>query len=439
MVAGRLRAGGADARAGRGPAARTRGRGRQRHPGRRPGRRPVRRATTTSSGSSAGLAEEAGRTSAAVDRRRRRRRRCSRSPTRSAPPLVVVGLRRRTPVGKLIMGSVAQRILLGAPARCWRSSRPEPAVELAPSTRGFGAGRVLSYSETDMTTDISRPDPDPRPALGRDGDPRVRPQRGGLRGAGRPAGGRRLPAGRGPGRRRHRRRQHLRLRRVGQEGLGRHPAARRRPQGHRPHPGRRRGRLHGRALRQGPRRVAARGRRRARLRRLPRHRGPAALDRRGGDPRGAHARRTAASCSRSPRSSAAPVDQRRCPATRPVPARCAAALDAGPTASLKLASGCDRRCSFCAIPAFRGSFVSRRPCDVLQEAPVAGRAGRRASCSWSARTPRPTARTSATCGCSRRCCPSWPPSTASSGCGSPTCSPPRPGPAWSRRSRRRRA
>ena len=43
-------------------------------------------------------------------------------------------------------------------------------------------------------------------------------------------------------------------------------------------------------------------------------------------------------------------------------------LDPGPTAALKLASGCDRRCSFCAIPAFRGSFVSRRPSDVLQEA-----------------------------------------------------------------------
>ena len=36
-------------------------------------------------------------------------------------------------------------------------------------------------------------------------------------------------------------------------------------------------------------------------------------------------------------------------------------LDAGPMAPLKLASGCDRRCSFCAIPSFRGSFVSRRP------------------------------------------------------------------------------
>ena len=59
---------------------------------------------------------------------------------------------------------------------------------------------------------------------------------------------------------------------------------------------------------------------------------------------------------------------------------------------------------------------------------MAGRAGRRASCSWSARTPRRTARTSATCGCSRRCCPSWPRSTASSGCGCPTSSRPRPGP-----------
>nr|WP_221767471.1 30S ribosomal protein S12 methylthiotransferase RimO [Nocardioides sp. LS1] len=43
-------------------------------------------------------------------------------------------------------------------------------------------------------------------------------------------------------------------------------------------------------------------------------------------------------------------------------------LDDGPMAPLKLASGCDRRCSFCAIPSFRGSFVSRRPSDVIQEA-----------------------------------------------------------------------
>ena len=43
-------------------------------------------------------------------------------------------------------------------------------------------------------------------------------------------------------------------------------------------------------------------------------------------------------------------------------------LDDSPTAPLKLASGCDRRCAFCAIPAFRGSFVSRRPSDVLADA-----------------------------------------------------------------------
>ena len=45
-------------------------------------------------------------------------------------------------------------------------------------------------------------------------------------------------------------------------------------------------------------------------------------------------------------------------------------LAQGPVASVKLASGCDRRCSFCAIPSFRGSFVSRHPDDVVAE--VAG-------------------------------------------------------------------
>ncbi|GAA3875538.1 30S ribosomal protein S12 methylthiotransferase RimO [Streptomyces sedi] len=43
-------------------------------------------------------------------------------------------------------------------------------------------------------------------------------------------------------------------------------------------------------------------------------------------------------------------------------------LDSSPVASVKLASGCDRRCTFCAIPSFRGSFISRRPSDVLNEA-----------------------------------------------------------------------
>lgn len=43
-------------------------------------------------------------------------------------------------------------------------------------------------------------------------------------------------------------------------------------------------------------------------------------------------------------------------------------LDKAPVASLKIASGCDRRCSFCAIPIFRGSFISRRPTEILEEA-----------------------------------------------------------------------
>jgi ribosomal protein S12 methylthiotransferase RimO len=42
-------------------------------------------------------------------------------------------------------------------------------------------------------------------------------------------------------------------------------------------------------------------------------------------------------------------------------------LGSAPVAPLKLASGCDRRCSFCAIPAFRGSFVSRPPDEVVAE------------------------------------------------------------------------
>jgi ribosomal protein S12 methylthiotransferase RimO len=43
-------------------------------------------------------------------------------------------------------------------------------------------------------------------------------------------------------------------------------------------------------------------------------------------------------------------------------------LNSDPVAPLKLASGCDRRCAFCAIPMFRGSFVSRHPDDLVEEA-----------------------------------------------------------------------
>jgi ribosomal protein S12 methylthiotransferase len=54
------------------------------------------------------------------------------------------------------------------------------------------------------------------------------------------------------------------------------------------------------------------------------------------------------------------------PASGPRPLR--RRLSGGPVAPLKLASGCDRRCAFCAIPGFRGAFVSRRPADVLADA-----------------------------------------------------------------------
>ena len=52
-------------------------------------------------------------------------------------------------------------------------------------------------------------------------------------------------------------------------------------------------------------------------------------------------------------------------------------LTGGVTAPLKIASGCDRRCSFCAIPSFRGSFVSRLPDEILGEASHGGDPGAR--------------------------------------------------------------
>ena len=43
-------------------------------------------------------------------------------------------------------------------------------------------------------------------------------------------------------------------------------------------------------------------------------------------------------------------------------------LTGAPMAPLKIASGCDRKCAFCAIPSFRGSFQSRLPSDIVREA-----------------------------------------------------------------------
>jgi len=61
------------------------------------------------------------------------------------------------------------------------------------------------------------------------------------------------------------------------------------------------------------------------------------------------------------------------PATGPRVIR--ARLDGRPWAPLKIASGCDRRCAFCAIPMFRGAYVSRRPSDILAEARWLGERG----------------------------------------------------------------
>lgn len=43
-------------------------------------------------------------------------------------------------------------------------------------------------------------------------------------------------------------------------------------------------------------------------------------------------------------------------------------LETGPSAPLKIASGCDRRCTFCAIPRFRGSYISRSIEEIIDEA-----------------------------------------------------------------------
>ncbi|HRL48370.1 MAG TPA: 30S ribosomal protein S12 methylthiotransferase RimO [Propioniciclava sp.] len=54
------------------------------------------------------------------------------------------------------------------------------------------------------------------------------------------------------------------------------------------------------------------------------------------------------------------------PASGPRPMR--RRIGGGPSAPVKIASGCDRRCAFCAIPSFRGSFVSRPAHEIVAEA-----------------------------------------------------------------------
>ena len=65
-----------------------------------------------------------------------------------------------------------------------------------------------------------------------------------------------------------------------------------------------------------------------------------------------------------------PAGRRALPMVFPTPAGAAFPARAsarGPVALVKLAEGCDRDCSFCAIPSFRGPFRSRRPTEVLDE------------------------------------------------------------------------
>jgi ribosomal protein S12 methylthiotransferase len=44
----------------------------------------------------------------------------------------------------------------------------------------------------------------------------------------------------------------------------------------------------------------------------------------------------------------------------------------GHSAFIKIAEGCDNRCSYCAIPAIRGPYRSRRLLSVLAEAACPG-------------------------------------------------------------------
>ena len=72
----------------------------------------------------------------------------------------------------------------------------------------------------------------------------------------------------------------------------------------------------------------------------------------------------------NPPATLVPAGRRALPMVFPTPAGAAFPARAparGPVALVKLAEGCDRDCSFCAIPSFRGRFRSRRPTEILDE------------------------------------------------------------------------
>ena len=218
-------------------------------------------------------------------------------------------------------------------------------------------------------------------------------------------------------RRRRRPGQHLRVRRGREEGLRRHAAGRRRPQGRR-RPARRRGRrVPGRAVRRAAGRGAARGRRRARLRRL---RATSAR----GWPRIVAGERPEAHAPTRPAAAAAGDSRRpgrrRCHATRARrgrhrrtrpgcrPGERAAGRTPAPGRRADGAAQARERVRPPLHASARSPRSAARSCPGGRPTCSPRRAGwpsrACASWCWSARTPRRTARTSATCGCSRRCC-----------------------------------
>ena len=102
-------------------------------------------------------------------------------------------------------------------------------------------------------------------------------------------------------------------------------------------------------------------------------------------------------------------------------------LGGGVVAPLKIASGCDRRCSFCAIPAFRGAFISRPPADLLAEAGWLALHGARELLLVSENSTS-YGKDLGDLRLLETLLPSSPRYLASTGSGSATCSPPRSGP-----------
>ena len=196
-------------------------------------------------------------------------------------------------------------------------------------------------------------------------------------------------------------------------------------------------RLPGRALRHRAGRGAARGRRRARLRRLRRRRRPAAARSSPASDQPPTSRGTGAGCCRWPPPTGPAAAGRSHAGARATIAGRPGRRGRGPASGWPAAPPGAAQDRLRLRPALHASARSRRsaaptspgrrPRSWPRRAGWRPRASGRSS--WSARTPPPTARTSATSGCWSSCWPSSRPSTAWSGSGCPTCSRPRCGPA----------